>query len=94
MSYEKTKGILFEEYAKPNKQGISDFIDVNSFEGKYEILNVTNGSSWSSKKSYLYNKYHLIKKYEKGKIDTKIENRRNAGIGKGKLLAIKLNGYK
>ncbi len=93
MAYEEEKGKLFEEFAKPDENGYSNFIDVNNFEGKYEILNVTNGSSWSSRKSYLYKKYYLIKEYEKGTIDTKRTDKKNSGIGMGKLLKIKLNGY-
>jgi len=94
MTYEEKKGKLFEEFAKPDEKGYSDFIDVNNFKGKYEILNVTNGSSWSSRRSYLNKKYYLKKEYEKGIIDTRQTDKKNSGIGMGKLLKIKLNGYK
>jgi hypothetical protein len=94
MAYEEEKGKLFENFADPDENGYSDFIDVNNFEGKYEPLNVTNGSSWSSRRSYLYKKYFLIKEYEKGIVDTRKTDKKNSGIGMGKLLKIKLNGYK
>jgi len=94
MAYEEEKGKLFEEFAKPDGNGYSNFIDVNNFEGKYELLNVTNGSSWSSRRSYLYKKYYLIKKYEKVIIDTKQTDKKNSGIDMGKLLKIKLNGFR
>ena len=66
--------------------------DVSNNNNK--ILNVNNGSNYSRQTSYLYEKYYMIKTYEKGVLDTKIDNQKNAGIGLGKLLTIKLNGFK
>lgn len=92
MATQQKEGKLFEEYAKPDKKGVSDHIDVSNNNNK--ILNVNNGSNYSRQTSYLYEKYYMIKTYEKGVLDTKIDNQKNAGIGLGKLLTIKLNGFK
>lgn len=92
MATQKKEGKIFEEYAKPNENGISDYIDVSSNNNK--ILNVNNGSNYSRQTSYLYEKYYLLKTYEKGVLDTKVNNQKNAGIGLGKLLTIKLNGFR
>jgi len=85
-------GEKFEQDANPNNKGISKDIDVINNTDK--DLNVNNGSNYSRQNSYLYKKYYLIKTYEKGTIDTKVDNYKNTGIGKGKLLTIKLNGFK
>ena len=92
MATQQKEGKLFEEYAQPDEKGVSDHIDVSNNNNK--ILNVNNGSNYSRQTSYLYEKYYMIKTYEKGVLDTKIDNQKNAGIGLGKLLTIKLNGFK
>lgn len=84
----------FINLANPNENGISVPIDVTNLQGQYQSLNVSNGSSYSRKKSYLQEKYYLIKVYEKGTIDTKTNTTDNAGVGLGKLKTIQLNGKK
>lgn len=92
MVTQKKEGKIFEEYANPNANGFSDAIDVSANDNK--VLNVNNGSNYSRQTSYLYQKYYLIKTYEKGQINTRVDNQKNAGIGLGKLLTIKLDGLR
>lgn len=87
---EKKRGIEFENIASPDAAGISGEIYIKDLPLH---LNVTNGSNFSRANSYLDKKYYLIKKYEKDKIDTRTQNQRE-GIGKGKLISIKLDGLK
>ena len=94
MGTDQKKAKLFIELAKPNEKGISKPIDVTTLSGKYEELNVTNGSSYSRKTSQLQEEYYLIKTYERGTIDTKVNTADNAGVGLGKLKTIQLNGFK
>lgn len=94
MGTDQKKSELFVKLAKPDKKGISKPIDVTILTGLYEQLNVTNGSSYSRKKSQLQEDYYLIKTYEKGIVDTKTNTDDNAGVGIGKLKTIKLNGKK
>jgi len=94
MATDIKKGKAFIKLANPNNNGISKPIDVNNMGEDNKNLNVSNGSSYSRKTSYLYENYNLIKVYEKGKIDTKENNKRNAGVGLGKLKTIQLNGKK
>jgi len=94
MGTDKKKAKKFVELAKPNEQGISDPIDVTNLSGEYEDLNVTNGSSYSRKKSQLQAEFYLKKVYEFGEINTKTNTDDNAGVGLGKLKTIQLIGYK
>lgn len=87
-----TQGKLFEEHANPDEGGFSEHIDV--VNNSHQSLNVTNGSNYTRKTSYLYKKYYLIKTYQNGLIDTKRDVEPNSGVGLGKLLTIKLNGFK
>lgn len=52
-----TKTELFLELAKPDKQGISRWVDVTEFVGKYKELQLGNGGSWCRKSSSLAKKY-------------------------------------
>ena len=47
MEKNKTKIELFEELAKPDKDGISRWVNVNEFVGKYQGLQLLNGAGWS-----------------------------------------------
>jgi len=94
MGTDQKKAKLFVELAKSDKDSISKPIDVTTLTGKYEELNVTNGSSYSRKKSQLQEDYYLIKTYEKGTINTKNNTTDNARVGLGKLKTIQLNGFK
>ena len=91
---EKKRGIDFEKIANPDETGISGEIYIKDLPPH---LNVTNGSNFSRANSYLDKKYYLIKKYIKDGaiyiVDTRIHNQRE-GIGKGKLISIKLDGLK
>ena len=87
---EKKRGIEFENIASPDAAGISREVYIEELPPH---LNVTNGSNFSRANSYLDKKYYLIKKYEKDGVDTRTQNQRE-GIGKGKLISIKLNGLK
>ena len=91
---EKKRGIDFEKIANPDETGISSEIYIKDLPPH---LNVTNGSNFSRANSYLDKKYYLIKKYIKDGaiyiVDTRIHNQRE-GIGKGKLISIKLDGLK
>jgi len=93
MGTDNKLGKQFEELANPNEEGFSQKIDVTSLDGENEILNVTNGSSYTRKGSYLDEKYYIKKYYEKYTLDTSIEDHKK-GIGKGKLQSIELIGYK
>jgi len=93
MATDKKLGELFEKLAQPDNKGYSNKIDVTSLTGEYEVLNVTNGSSYTREGSYLDEKYYLKKYYKKYILDTSSKPHSN-GIGKGKLRFIQLVGYK
>lgn len=52
-----TKTELFIELANPNKDGISRWVSVKEFTGKYRSLKLGNGGSWCRKNSTLQKKY-------------------------------------
>ena len=52
-----TKTELFLELAEPNDVGISRWVDVTEFTGKYAALTFGNGASWARKESTLAKKY-------------------------------------
>lgn len=54
-----TKTELFLELANPNKQGISKWVTIDMFVGKYKDLQLGNGGSWCRKSSSLAKKYIL-----------------------------------
>lgn len=91
---EKKRGIDFEKIANPDETGISGEIYIEQLPTN---LNVTNGSNFSRANSYLDGKYYLEKKYIKDGttyiVNTRVQNQRE-GIGKGKLISIKLDGLK
>ncbi len=43
----KSKKELFLELAQPNKNGMSRWVSVTEFVGKYQGLQLGNGGSWS-----------------------------------------------
>lgn len=57
MSPRITKTDLFLELAKPDENGISDWVDVTKFTGRYASLKFGNGASWARKESQLAKKY-------------------------------------
>ncbi len=57
MTNDMTKKKLFLELAKPDSEGISRWVDVNEFKGKYVKLNLGNGASWARKESALAKQY-------------------------------------
>lgn len=52
-----TKNELFLELAKPNENGVSRWINVNEFVGKYADLAFGNGASWARKESTLAKRF-------------------------------------
>lgn len=52
-----TKNELFLELAKPNENGVSRWVKVSDFTGKYADLSFGNGASWARKESTLAKKY-------------------------------------
>lgn len=52
-----TKNNLFLELAKPNSQGITRWVSINEFVGRYAVLAFGNGASWARKESTLAKKY-------------------------------------
>ena len=48
---------LFIEIAKPNKNGISRWVQINEFVGIYKELQLGNGGSWCRASSSLAKKY-------------------------------------
>lgn len=54
-----TKTELFLELAKPDKNGISKWVSVDKFVGKYKDLQLGNGGSWCRASSSLAKKFVL-----------------------------------
>lgn len=54
-----TKTELFLELAKPDKNGVSKWVTVDKFVGKYKDLKLGNGGSWCRASSSLAKKYIL-----------------------------------
>ncbi|HIZ88356.1 MAG TPA: hypothetical protein H9804_00275 [Candidatus Mucispirillum faecigallinarum] len=52
-----TKKDLFLELAKPDSNGISRWVNVNEFVGKYKALQLGNGGSWCRKESSIAKQY-------------------------------------
>lgn len=52
-----TKTDLFLELARPNDQGISRWVSVTEFTGRYADLKFGNGASWARKESTLAKQY-------------------------------------
>lgn len=55
----QTKTELFIELAQPNSEGISRWVSISEFTGKYEALKLGNGGSWCRKESTLAKKYKI-----------------------------------
>lgn len=55
----QTKKELFVELANPNENGVSRWVSVNEFIGKYSPLKLGNGFSWGRKHSPLERTYLL-----------------------------------
>ena len=52
-----TKKELFLSLAKPNKNGVSRWVSVSEFVGKFESLKLGNGVSWCRASSNLAKEY-------------------------------------
>ena len=65
-----TKTELFLELAKPNDNGVSRWVLVSEFVGKYKELQLGNGGSWcrasSSLAKNLSNTHHAVLLYSNG----------------------------
>ena len=77
-----TKTELFIKLAKPDKNGVSRWVDVSEFVGEYACLTFGNGASWARKESTLAKKYliEFDKSITKG---NGIDRIRLAGINNG-----------
>lgn len=54
-----TKNTLFLELAQVNQNGISRWVDIKEFVGKYKSLQLGNGGSWCRRSSNLAKKYNV-----------------------------------
>ncbi|HOE15660.1 MAG TPA: restriction endonuclease [Candidatus Paceibacterota bacterium] len=54
-----TKTELFIELANPNKDGVSRWVNVSEFTGKYKDLQLGNGGSWCRASSSLAKTYNV-----------------------------------
>ncbi|CUU38923.1 hypothetical protein LS66_006700 [Helicobacter sp. MIT 03-1614] len=84
MSSYATQADLFVELAKPDKNGVSRWVYVSEFVGKYEPLSSNNGYAWArdgsrggTTKTKLNETYIIEKKPSTGEV-----------------VAIRLNGFK
>lgn len=75
-----TKVDLFIELAQPNPEGVSRWVSVSEFVGKYNSLKLGNGGSWCRAGSTLAKKFH-------------VEFNKKLSSGNS-IDAIRLNGYK
>jgi hypothetical protein len=80
-----TNNELFLELAKPNKDGVSRWVPVSEFIGKYKKLQLGNGGSWCRASSSLAKKY--IVEFDKNKTaGNSIDGVRLAGFNNKKIL--------
>ena len=80
-----TNNELFLELAKPNKDGISRWVPVSEFIGKYKKLQLGNGGSWCRASSSLAKKY--IVEFDKNKsAGNSIDRVRLIGFNNKKIL--------
>jgi len=63
-----TKNKLFLELAQPDENGISRWVDVSEFVGKYKGLQLGNGLSWGRGSSPIAKKYMIETKKQGSKI--------------------------
>lgn len=54
-----SKNELFLELAKPDEKGVSRWVSVREFTGKYAKLQFGNGADWARKESSLAKKYNI-----------------------------------
>ncbi|MEI7621732.1 MAG: restriction endonuclease, partial [Candidatus Moraniibacteriota bacterium] len=54
-----TKKELFLELAMPDKKGISRWVSISEFIGKYKELQLGNGGSWCRASSSLAKEYRI-----------------------------------
>ena len=80
-----TNNELFLELAKPNKDGVSRWVPVSEFIGKYKKLQLGNGGSWCRASSSLAKKY--IVEFDKSKTaGNSIDRVRLIGFNNKKIL--------
>lgn len=78
-----TKTELFLELAKPDENGVSKWVSVDKFVGKYKDLKLGNGGSWCRRNSPLAKKYIL--EFDKSKTaGNSIDAIRTNGFNKSK----------
>ena len=56
---QQSKTDLFIELAKPNDKGVSRWVNVTEFTGKYESLKFGNGKNWGRSSSSFAKKYNV-----------------------------------
>ena len=83
------KSDKFIEIAKPNDNGYSEIINIDDLP---QELKDNNGKAWS-RESDLGKDFYIVKKYERGVVDTRKEKQKSSG-GLGKLISIQLVGKK
>ena len=57
--FEMTKSELFIELANPDDKGVSRWVKVTEFVGRYKELQLGNGGSWCRSSSYLAKKFNV-----------------------------------
>ncbi|MBQ9292587.1 MAG: hypothetical protein IJ211_04885 [Campylobacter sp.] len=86
MSNKKDK---FIKIANPDENGFSDEIMIEKLP---QDLKDNNGKAWS-RESDLGKDFYMVKKYERGTVDTRKEKQKSSG-GLGELVSIQLVGKK
>ena len=77
-----TKTELFLELAKPDKNGVSRWVYVTEFVGKYADLTFGNGASWARKESTLAKRY-IVEFYKDDTPGNSIDRIRLNGFNNG-----------
>ncbi|MCI8631398.1 MAG: restriction endonuclease [Firmicutes bacterium] len=79
MTEKLTKIELFEELAQPDENGVSRWVDVSEFTGRYEFLRFGNGADWARSDGAFGRKY-IIEKDKSRTPGNKIDALRTAGF--------------
>lgn len=77
-----TKIELFEELAKPDKNGVSRWVRVDEFVGKYQGLQLLNGAGWS-RNDGAFGKKYIVERDKNITPGNKTDAIRTAGFNNG-----------
>ncbi len=77
-----TKIELFEELAKPDERGVSRWVSVDEFIGKYQSLQLLNGAGWS-RDDGTFGKKYIIERDKKRTPGNKTDAIRTVGFNNG-----------